>query len=100
MGVLGFCVKNLDTAVHVPVGDVNSLFPQKIDQYRLSHASQIPGDDPVIFFRGHMKIFHVTGNGVCSGRGHACSHVHGVFQAVIHDPSGSHAGNVGSALLI
>ena len=56
MGVLGICIKDLNAAVHVSAGNIYSLLPQQIDQHCLSHASQIPGDDPVIFLWLHMKL--------------------------------------------
>ena len=100
MGVLGICIKDLNAAVTVSASNINSFFPQQIDQHCLSHASQIPGDDPVIFLRLHMKILQVAFDGICGGRCHAGPHVHGILESIVHDPSGSHAGDVSSAFLI
>ena len=57
MGVLGICIKDLNAAVHVSAGNIYSLLPQQIDQHCLSHASQIPGDDPVVVLRLPPEIF-------------------------------------------
>ena len=98
VGVLLLGVVDQDSTVLVAGTDIIPFLIQQIYQDFLPYCSQVTGKNGVIVCRCPVKIQKILMDRVTGSRSHTATHVHGIFQSVIHQSAGCQAGNGDTAV--
>ena len=98
MSILCIWIEDQHSTVFMKIPEQNSAVRQEIFEYGLSDTSQIAGDDPVIVRDISAGVDEVLTDGISCGRSHGCTHVHGIFDTIIHYFSGGNTADTAVSL--